>query len=281
MYHIAMTQWIAGNEDPETSCQRLQKFGYDGIEFSADPYNLNADECASLLRKYGLECRSLCGIYDESRDLTASGEAGKNAVKYLKDSVDFAVKTGAKVIIVVPSPVGRTAPPKEKTMDELQNNAIMNIRDAANYGQEHGVSFVIEPLNRYETYFINTLEKGYSFVSDIGHPAVGIMADLFHMSIEESSFTESLLSVKDKLLHIHVADNTREPAGLGHTDFKEIFRILKKIGYSGSLTMEFMFRVADPYSLAGKKTETGLLDKYAKQAIDYIRLMERSTENPA
>jgi len=277
VYHIGMTQWIVGDEDIETSCRRLKKYGYNGIEFAAEPHKLDADTCTSLMKKYGLDCRSLCGIFNESRDLTASGQTGKNAVKYLKDTVDFAVKTGAKVIIVVPSPVGRTVPPEGKTIDELRSTAIGNIREAASYAREKGICFAIEAINRYETYFANTLEKAYSLVRDIGHPAVGIMADLFHMSIEESSFTQSLLMIQDKLLHVHVADNTREPAGLGHTDFKEIIRTLKKIGYDGSLTMEFMYRLADPYSSTGIKTEANLMDTYAQQAIDYIKLAERST----
>jgi sugar phosphate isomerase/epimerase len=271
-----MTQWIVGNESLETSFIRLQKYGYDGIEFAAEPSKLNADECTALMKKYGLDCRSLCGIYDENRDLTGSGEAGRNAVQYLKDSVDFAVKVGAGIIIVVPSPVGRTIQPAEKTIEELRNSAIKNISEAADYAHKNGVKFAIEAINRYETWFANTLEKAYSLVNDINHPAVGIMADLFHMSIEESSFTQSLLMIQDKLLHVHIADNTREPAGLGHTDFKEVIRTLNRIGYTGSLTMEFMYRLADPYSSAGIKTETGLMDIYARQAIDYIRLMECS-----
>ncbi|MDR1576183.1 MAG: sugar phosphate isomerase/epimerase [Treponema sp.] len=279
MYHIAMTQWITGDEDIETSCLRLKKYGYDGIEFAAEPHKLDAEECRTLMRKYGLDCRSLCGIFDENRDLTDPGDAGKNAVNYLRDSVDFAVKVGAKIIIVVPSPVGRTVQPAGKTLDELRNNAVKNIREAAGYAQKHGVRFAIEAINRYETYFANTLEKAWSLVVDIGHPAVGIMADLFHMSIEESSFTKSLLLIQDKLLHVHIADNTREPAGFGHIDFKEILRILKKIGYEGSLTMEFMYRLADPYSSKEIKTETGLMDRYAGQAIDYIKTMERSIDN--
>ena len=279
MYHIGMTQWIVGDEDIETSCRRLQKYGYNGIEFAAEPYKLDADICTTLMKKYGLDCRSLCGIFNESRDLTASEETGKNAVKYLKDTVNFAVRTGAKIIIVVPSPVGRIVQPEGKPINELWDNAVGNIREAASYARENGINFAIEAINRYETYFTNTLEKAYSLVRDIGHPSVGIMADLFHMSIEESSFTQSLLMIQDKLLHVHVADNTREPAGLGHTDFKEIIRTLKKIGYSGSLTMEFMYRLADPYSSTRIKTEVNLMDTYAQQAIDYIRLAERSTES--
>ena len=279
MYHIAMTQWITGDESIETSCRRLRQYGYDGIEFAAEPQKLDADECLTLMKKYGLDCRSLCGIFNASRDLTASGEAGKIDVQYLKDSVDFAVKLGAKVIIVVPSPVGRTVPPVGKALDELRDSAVRNIREAAAYAGKNGVNFVIEAINRYETYFIKTLENAYSLVKDIGDPSVGLMADLFHMSIEEKSFTQSLLMVQDKLFHVHIADNTREPAGLGRTDFKEILRVLNRTGYGGSLTMEFMYRLADPYASQAVKTENDLMDRYAKQAIDYIRLMERSTES--
>jgi sugar phosphate isomerase/epimerase len=271
-----MTQWIVGDEDIETSCKRLKKYGYDGIEFAAEPYKLNGDECAALLKKYGLDCKSLCGIFGEDRDLTDDGEAGKTAVKYLKDNVDFAVKVGAALIIVVPSPVGRVVQPKGKNLDELRTTAIKNIREAADYAQKKSIKLAVEAINRYETYFMNTLDKAYALVKDINHPAVGIMADLFHMSIEEASFTQSLLMIADKLIHVHIADNTREPAGMGHTDFKEILRVLKKINYSGSLTMEFMYRLADPYSSTGIKTEAGLMDKYAEQAINFIKLMEKS-----
>jgi sugar phosphate isomerase/epimerase len=278
MYHIAMTQWIVGDEDIETSCRRLEKYGYDGIEFAAEPHKLDAEACTALMRKYGLDCRSLCGIFDESRDLTDSGSAGRNAVAYLKDSVDFAVRVGAQIIIIVPSPVGRTAQPAGKAFGELRSSAVKNIREAADYAQKHSVKLAVEAINRYETYFMNTLAKAYSLVKEIDHPAVGIMADLFHMSLEESSLTQSLLMIQDKLLHVHIADNTREPAGLGRTDFKEILLTLRKIGYTGSLTMEFMYRLADPYSSKEVRTETGLMDKYAKQAIEYIRMMERSAD---
>ena len=276
MYHIGMTQWIAGDEPLEVSCARMKKYGYDGIEFAAEPYQLDADECVSLMKKYDLNCRSLCGIFGEDRDLTADGDAGEKAVQYLCDSVDLAVKTGAGVIIVVPSPVGRTKKPEGKTMEELNRNAVENIRRAADYAQEKGVRFAIEAINRYETYFVNTLSKALKLVEEINHPAVGIMADLFHMSIEEGSSVDSLYMIRKHLLHVHIADNTREPAGMGHTDFKEILRALKRIGYEGSLTMEFMYRLADPYSSREVNTQTELMDRYAEQAIDYIRMTERS-----
>ena len=278
MYHIGMTQWIVGNEPLEESCKRLEKYDYDGIEFAADPYHLDIAKCRELMEKYHLNCHSLCGLFDESRDLTDDGEAGENAVRYLKDSVKFAKAVGAKIIIVVPSPVGRTAKPENVSLENITANAIKNIREAADYAQKYDIKFAIEAINRYETYFINTLEKALDFVRKINHPAVGIMADTFHMSVEERNIADSLLMVKDYLLHVHIADNTREAAGMGNIDFKEILCVLNRIGYAGSLTMEFMYRMANPYSAQEMNTQSMLIDQYAKQAIEYIRMVEKELE---
>ncbi|MCI2147875.1 MAG: sugar phosphate isomerase/epimerase [Clostridiales bacterium] len=278
MYRIGMTQWIVGDEPLEISCARMNRYGYDEIEFAADPHRLDADVCRALMVRYHLSCHSLCGLFDETRDLTDDGENGRRAVQYLKDSVDFAQKVGAGIIIVVPSPVGRAVKPEGIPAELFRENAVRNIREAADYAKAHNVRFVIEAINRYETWFINTLAKARDLVDEIDHPAVGFMADLFHMSLEEASITDSLYRVSDRLWHVHVADNTREAAGMGSTDFKEILRTLLRIGYQGSLTMEFMYRLSDPYSAQELSTQTDRMDHYAKQAIDYIRMMERSVE---
>jgi len=277
MYRYSMTQWIVGNEDIEYSCSRLKKYGYDGIEFAAEPYTLDQDRLVQLLKKYDLICTSLCGIFSEERDLT-SGDPVKaeKAIQYVKDSIDFAVKVGASHMIVVPSPVGRTELPAGHSYDELWDNAVKNIRKAADYAQSKGVRLAIEAINRYETYFVNTLTKAYKLVKEIDHPAVCIMADMFHMSIEENNIGASLRMIADKLIHVHIADNTREAAGLGNTDFKEMFYVLNDIGYKGPLTMEFMPRVANPYASGDMDTQSQLMDFYAEQAINYMKALEKS-----
>jgi len=278
MYHLAMTQWIVGDEKLEKSCERLRRYGYDGIEFAAEPYELDAAACNALLKEYGLDCRSLCGIFGEERDLTSAGDAGRTAVRYLRDSVDFAVKVGAGVVIAVPSPVGRVVPPKGSTREQLWENAVQNLRTAGEYAASQGVNIALEAINRYETFFVNRLDEAYALANDVGLPSVGVMADLFHMSIEEASLPESICAVSDRLMHVHIADSNREPAGYGHTDFSAVLRTLKRLGYSGSLTMEFMYRVADPYSAGGIHTKTELMDRYAEQAISFIRAVEHSVE---
>lgn len=277
MYRYSMTQWIAGDEEIELSFQRLKRFGYDGIEFAAEPYTADQDKMAELLEKYQLGCTSLCGIFPEERDLSSGdSRAAGRAVQYLKDSVDFAVKVGAPYMIVVPSPVGRTQPMPGCTYREAWDNAVANIKEAADYAGNRGIRFAIEAINRYETYLVNNLSTALEFVRAINHPAVGLMADLFHMSIEENNMCASLFRIRDYLMHVHIADNTREAAGLGSTDFKQILYTLREIGYQGPLTMEFLPRVANPYAASGMNTQGELMDKYARQAINYMRELENA-----
>ena len=277
MFQYSMTQWILGNEAVENSFKRLEKYGYDGIEFAAEPYTLDVEEMLCLMKKYGMRCSSLCGIFSEERDLSASDkETAEKAVRYLCDSIDWAAKAGASCLIVVPSPVGRTAPVQGVSYQQAWENAVKNIRSAADHAREQGIVLVIEAINRYETYLVNTIAKAIRFVKEIDHPAVGMMADLFHMSLEENNIGQSLRMMSPWLKHVHIADNTREAAGMGNTDFKEVLRILKETGYEGVLTMEFMPRVANPYEIGDMDTQSRQMDHYAKQSIEYMKAMEHS-----
>ena len=277
MFKYSITQWIFGNESIEKSFQRIHKFGYDGIELAAEPYLFDQEKVVDLINKYNVVCTSLCGIFTEERDLTSGdSNVSQNAVQYIKDSVDFASKVGAPYIIVVPSPVGRTKIPEGYKYDQLWQNAIKNIRKAANYAEDKGIRLCIEAINRYETYFVNTLTKAYKLVKEINHSSVGIMADMFHMSIEENNIGASLRMIADELMHVHLADNTREAPGMGTTDFREMLYILKDINYNGPLTMEFMPRVANPYDSSNLETQSELMDIYAERAINFMKTLEKN-----
>lgn len=273
MFTYSMTQWIAGDEDIECSFKRLQKYAYDGIELAAEPYTLHSEKMVALMKKYNLCCTSLCGIFSANRNL--SDAHGERAIQYLKDSVDFAKAVGAPYIIVVPSPVGCTVL-QDMTYAEAWHHAVCNIRIAAEYAESQGVKFAIEAINRYETYLVNTLSQALQLVEEINHPAVGVMADLFHMSIEENNIGASLRKVAKHLMHVHIADNTRESAGLGSIDFKSLLYVLKDIEYQGPLTMEFLPRVANPYQVTDTKTHSELMDSFAEQAIHFMKMIEKS-----
>lgn len=275
MFQYGMTQWIVGNEPLETSLNRLKACGYDSVEFAGEPDTLDAQECAGLLRQYGLRADSMCGIYTSQRDLTAEGALGRQAIDYIHKCVDFGHTIGTRVLIVVPSPVGRLTPPADIPMERLWENAVNNIRAAADYAQQKNMYLAIEAINRYETFFANTMEKAYKMARDINHPHVGVMADTFHMNLEEADMERSLRMVADKLLHVHLADNTREPPGMGSTDFHSVLRTLKDIDYTRLLCMEFMPQVSDPYASIHEGSQSALMDRYARSAIEFMKKVER------
>lgn len=282
MYRYSMTQWITGNEEIEQSFIRLKKYGYDGIEFAGEPYTQSTSFLNALMKKYNICCTSICGIFTAERDLSSPVESiRQNAVNYLKDCVKFAAELGAAYIIVVPSPVGVTVPPTGCSYETARNNAAKSIREAAKYAEMYSVqsgmsvSFVIEAINRYETYLINTLSLAKKFRDEIGQDNVGIMADLFHMSLEEADITKSLELVAPYLMHVHIADNTREAAGMGSTDFLTVLRTLKRLNYQGSLTMEFLPRISNPYEAANTTTRSNQMDTYAGQSIEFLKALEK------
>lgn len=277
IFTYSATQWIYGNEPLEVSLQRLKRYGYDGVELAGEPQQLNVDVVRSLLQKYELSCTSICGIYTSERDLSSSTAViRRHAVQYVKDCVDLAVGVGASTVIVVPSPVGKSGP--DVTMEEAWANGVHSLREAGLYAEKHGIKLAIEALNRFETYLVNKLADAKRLVELVNVHTVQVMADLFHMNIEERNLGTALQDVAPYLAHVHIADNTREAAGYGMTNFHEVLATLVDIGYNGPLTMEFLPPVANPYSVVSSEQseERSVYDEYTRQSIDYLKHIVRS-----
>lgn len=277
MFTYSATQWIFGNEPMETSLQRLRRFGYDGVEPAGEPAKLDIDELREQMKRYGLICTSICGIYTAERDLShPDPELRRNAVQYVKDCVDMAERLEASVVIVVPTPVGKNGP--ITTRQDEWANVVRSLQEAGQYADTKKIRLAIEALNRFETYLVNTLAAAKQLAEAVNVASVGIMADLFHMNIEERNHSQALRDIAPYLAHVHIADNTREAAGLGQTDFAEVFRTLIGIGYRGNVTMEFLPRVSNPYEAAEQNGSETIYDDYAKQSIEHIRgIVERLT----
>ncbi len=269
-YQYSVTQWIYGNEDIEQSMIRLKKYGYSGMEFAAEPYSLDVDLLKTLLDKFDLKCSSLCGIYNIERDLSSSdAKIRSNAIRYVKDSINMAKELQASTLIVVPSPVGKVSP--DETYTQSWKYGVQSLKEIAPYAQEQGVYLAIEAINRYETFLLYNLTLALNFVEEVNHPNVGLMADLFHMSLEERNSVSTLKNIQKYLKHIHIADNTREAAGLGNTNFVDVFKTLEDINYKGWITMEFMPAISDPYVLSSQEQNKDVMEEFTKQSINYCK----------
>jgi sugar phosphate isomerase/epimerase len=113
------------------------------------------------------------------------------------------------------------------------------------HAAKNQVSIFLEPINRYEIHYLNTLAEANEIVSALDNPWLKVMADTFHMSIEEANLAQSLTLAASRLGHVHLADSNRRLPGQGHLDFVPIFRTLRKTGYQGWLAIE-CDRPADP-----------------------------------
>jgi D-psicose/D-tagatose/L-ribulose 3-epimerase len=136
------------------------------------------------------------------------------------------------------STVGRTwqAGPEQRARET--DLLVSQLKELAQYAGDHDVTLCIEPLNRFETSFINLAEQAIEVVDRVGHPACRIMLDTFHMNIEEKSLGAAIRAVGPRLHHLHACENDRGAPGTGNVTWDEVARALKSINYDGPVVIE-------------------------------------------
>ncbi len=112
------------------------------------------------------------------------------------------------------------------------------LNDLGNHARRYGVPLLLEPLNRYETNMLNTLDAGVRLLGSLSTRNVALLADLFHMNIEEVNLADALRGARGHLGHVHFVDSNRRPAGLGHLEYPPIVAALREIGYNGFASAE-------------------------------------------
>jgi len=234
------SQWIYGGEKLEEVLERISRYRYYGIEIIGDLER--KDEMKELLQSYDLKPTAVDPAhfaYTPELDLMSNDEKiRRKVIQYTKNASEMMAELGGDMFIIVPSAVGKIEP--LASPEKEWSWAVESIKEIAEYGQEVGVRYPIEPLNRFETYFINNVDQAKKLMEDINMDNVGILLDNFHMNIEEVSSIEAIKKTGSKLLDFHIADSNRMPPGMGHTDWKGILNALKEIGYDEYLNMEFL-----------------------------------------
>jgi len=123
----------------------------------------------------------------------------------------------------------------EQAQDALLIEQLPALCDQA---QKRGLIFLLEPVNRYESEYLNTVPHAAKLCETLNHDHIGLTCDFFHMQLEELSIPQSLSKAGKWIKHIHVAENTRVEPGPGSLHFTPGFQTLKKIGYSGFIELE-------------------------------------------
>ena len=263
----SMHNWMRP-EPIETTLERLRRFGYDGIEISGEPERYKVDEIRALMDQYEIECWGGVTMMFEGRDLLhPDGSVRASSVEYMKDCVKMIKALGGTIFCIVPSTVGKMKPLASPA--EEWRWAVEGLKEVAAFAADHGVRPGIEPLNRFETYFINRHDQALRLAEEVGN-GMGVVLDAFHINIEEVDPMKAIRNVGDKLVDFHVADNNRRPAGQGRYDWAEVISTLKSINYRGHLTAEFVLTIDHtPLALSSEKRESDM--EFTEADLKFIR----------
>ena len=278
----SISNWIYATEDLEKSLQRLAKYEYDAVELEGEPdkEKYEPKKVKKMLKKYGLKVSSIAGMYlwkDEiKRDLASSDKKIKEqTIAYLIKCIDYAQVMGAKLVIVVPAAVSKLTPSLSKKED--WKNSVKAVQEVAKYAEKKDILLAIEPINRYETYLVNSIQDALCYACEVNSSHVKIMADTFHMNIEERDIPEAIRIAGNNLINVHIADSNRCSVGRGHINFKALIKALKEINYQYALTLEPLPPVSDPYLALEGGISENIFDQYAVESIMGLKYFERIT----
>jgi sugar phosphate isomerase/epimerase len=137
----------------------------------------------------------------------------------------------------VPGTVGKVS--ADSTPENEWQWAVEGMKEIYAHGQQAGVKLAIEPLNRFETYFISRGDQALALAEAVG-PDCGVCLDAFHLNIEEANLYDAIRRAGSRLVDFHVADNNRLACGMGALDWAKIVSTLREVGYDGALTVEFV-----------------------------------------
>jgi D-psicose/D-tagatose/L-ribulose 3-epimerase len=220
--------------------QKFKRWGYEAVEILVeDPADIDLGHVKKELSKSGLVCGSVCAAMSRERDLRGSSRSQRVGVKYLCGLLDQMVELDCPVLGgPVYSYVGRAEAVSSRDYRSQWKTVVKNLKVVAKYAEERGRLVCLEPLNRFETDFINTLDQGVKMIEDVGSPALKLHLDTFHANIEEKNLGDAIRRAGPHLKHIHACGSDRGTPGKDHTDWKDIAAALKEIQYQGDLVLE-------------------------------------------
>jgi sugar phosphate isomerase/epimerase len=228
---------IVPGDSLEEVLENLEAYGYQGIQTGARFRGLGPEEIGRIVNASNIR---LCIAGGGGGLLAADPEARKAGVEATKQGLRLAARLGAIGSICVP--IRRPEmepPPPPKTLYELQEEILIEeLREIAPVAESEGVMLILEPLNRYESQFIQRLDQAYKVCAAVGSPNIRFMADFFHMNIEEVDMGKAIEATAEYLGYVHLADSHRYQPGSGHLDFGPGLAALKRIGYDGFMTLE-------------------------------------------
>lgn len=218
----------------------FKKWGFQSVEIAIeDPSHIDPAVIKAALDKNKLACGSVCACLGPDRDLRGTPEQQKTSLDYMKQLIDQMVVLDCPSLIgPVYSSVGRADPVPPQEYKQQWKTVVKNLRILCDYAESKGRQVCMEPLNRFETDFINTCDQALQMVADVGSPALKLHLDTFHMNIEEKNQAKAIRKAGKLLGHFHACGSDRGTPGSDHIDWPAIAAALKAVRYDGDVVIE-------------------------------------------
>jgi D-psicose/D-tagatose/L-ribulose 3-epimerase len=219
---------------------QFKKWGFETIEIPIeDPSHVDASEVKRELDKTGLVCGTVCACMGPGRDFRGTPEEQKTAMDYCTALIDEMVVLGCPSLVgPVYSVVGKADAVEPAQQKKEWALVVKNLKELCKYAEKRDVQICVEPLNRFETDFLNTIDQALKLVKDVGSKALKIHLDTFHMNIEEKNQAAAIRKAGKLLGHFHACGSDRGTPGNDHIDWKPIAKALKDVKYKGDVVIE-------------------------------------------
>src|SRR5580658_499524 len=219
---------------------RFKQWGFDSVEIAIEnPDHIDPGYVKAQLERHGLVCGSVTPCLGPDKDLRGTPRQQRAGVERMKRIMDqMECLDCPSMIGVVYSTVGRAGPVPRKEYRQQWKTVVRNLKEVASYAADRGKQIALEPVNRFETDFINTCDQGLAMIEDVGAPALKLLLDTFHMNIEEKDLGAAVRKAGALLGHFHACGSDRGTPGKDQTDWPSIAAALKAIHYQGDVVIE-------------------------------------------
>lgn len=219
---------------------QIKRWGFDTVEIPIeDTSHVDPSVLKRQLEDAGLLCGSVCACTGKDRDLRGTPRQQKIGMDYIKKLVDQAAEMGCPTIIgPVYSETGRAEAVPRAEYQRQWKTVVKNLKEISKRAEQNGRQICLEPLNRFETDFINTCDQALKMIKDVDSPALKLMLDTFHMNIEEKDQAAAIRKAGQHLAHLHACGCDRGTPGNDHIDWRGIAQALQDIGFQGDIVIE-------------------------------------------
>ena len=274
-YSMNLLLWTGSlTEEDLPTIEQLKSIGYDGVELpmfdAGDPQQY--EKLGKQLDDLGLSRSAVTIVGAENNPISPDASVRQKGVESVQAVLDSCAACGVSILVgPFHSAIGEFTG-NFPTEDEWKWG-VESMRQMAEHAGNVGVKLSVEPLNRFETYLLNTQADAAKFAREVDHSSCGMLYDTFHANIEEKSVSAAIEACADQMNHVHISENDRSTPGQGGVDWDANFDTLHKVGYDGWLTVE-AFGSSLPEIAAATKIWRRMFKSEMQLAEDALRFMK-------